>query len=440
MRGVLEEISNTINSDPDIRQVNMLLGMDTPVLAWVDDVCIPAPSVSVDAQEDLLRKVLCSVIDVFQSYGLRLNFKAGKIEIVCQLRGVGSVAARRRLFVDGSAMLQVKPDLRVRLVTLYKHLGLLYMQNLSQAHDIEVRIGRATTQFRQLSKPVLLNKCIAVPIRLQLLEALVFPMIFYGSGSWTLLNPRIFKKLDHFVTSLQRRIVGTGFWSTDRISDRWFQAMWKLPSLGLRLAKHRLLYALQMYHKAPPALLQCVLQEDHYFPCADDTWVAALRSALRWYVIMCPECPLAMTQLETEAILTWLQESPSTEPAHIRTAVKRALLQERTIHQVYQGHKSIFDFCVRIGAPMDFAPDADDPVALPHRCDECGRSFSTPQGLNAHRWTMHQQISLERKYVRSGTCLVASISGQRRGFSSIYATLDAMSTDVWHIWLTMWNP
>ena len=40
-----------------------------------------------------------------------------------------------------------------------------------------------------------------------------------------------------------------------------------------------------------------------------------------------------------------------------------------------------------------------------HQCHICTKSFAAVQGLNAHLWTQHQHISLERKYVFSDTCL-----------------------------------
>ena len=178
-------------------------------------------------------------------------------------------------------------------------------------------------------------------------------------------------KLHHFIISLQRRIVGQGFWSDDRQTDRWFLADWKLPCLGLRLAKHRLLYALQIAKHAPQVLWNCICQEDLAMPDSDDTWLVALRRAIRWYTSVCPEHVLAHSELTPHEILEWITTAPAKEPAAIRKAVKRSILQEWNICQVYKGHKAIHQHCLSVQAPMDFAPPDDFTAAPGHKCRHC---------------------------------------------------------------------
>ena len=404
MREVLTELATKINSLEPILQVNDILQMQVPVLAWVDDVAIPVPTQHADQHIEVVQTVLNLALSVFQSYGLRLNFQPGKTEVVCQLRGNKAVALRRKVFVQDFATVPIEGGHQVRLVSMYKHLGMLYAQNLSLAHDIQARIGRASTQFRQISRTILLNRHVPTTTRLQLLDSLVLPMIFYGSGSWALLPASVFQKLHHFIVSLQRRIVGQGFWSDDRQTDRWFMADWKLPCLGLRLAKHRLLYALQIAKHAPQVLWDCICQEDLAMPDSDDTWLAALRHAIRWYTSLCPTHELAHSDLAPTAIHQWITSATAQEPAAIRNAVKRSVLQEWNICQVFKGHQAIHKHCLAVAAPMDFAPQDIPDVETTHKCPDCGKSFPTPQGLNTHRWTAHQSISLGRKYVRSGTC------------------------------------
>ena len=106
-----------------------------------------------------------------------------------------------------------------------------------------------------MSKTIFLNRRLSVPLRLKLLDDLVLPIsfsnIFYGSGSWPLLSARQFQSLASTITKWQRRIAGKGFWKEDNITDAEFRARWRIPPLAVCLAKHRLLFLLQLHRCGP---------------------------------------------------------------------------------------------------------------------------------------------------------------------------------------------
>ena len=353
----------------------------------------------------MLRQVLHILHSVFTDFGLTLNMSKGKTEALCLLRGQQAATMRRRFFVEEFANIDVGIQQPLRLVTQYKHLGILVGQNLSMDQDLAQRIGRASTAFRSMTRTLFTNRSIPIPVRLQLLEALVLPRIFYGCGAWPLLTHKQFRTLAHRIMSWQRVILGTGYWSATNWTDDHLRAKWKLMDLSIRLAKHRLLYALQLHKQANTDLWLTVLHEQAICT-SSSTWISAVQHALVWYEStsshsdrfqLLPEGP--------QRVLAWLSSADSKEPRRIRHAVRVHLAQEHAVFQAVQGHYDTHHECRLQGVQLDEPDTVLMPRKHAHQCHLCTKSFATIQGLNAHLWSQHQHISLERRYVFSDTCL-----------------------------------
>ena len=240
-----------------------------------------------------------------------------------------------------------------------------------------------------------------ISTRLKLFDALILPILFYGSGSWPLLPARLYQSFAATILKWQRRIVGDGYWNQTQSGDAEFRAYWRIPPLSVRLAKHRLLFLLQLHQHAPSLVWDLVTAEDQL---CSSSWLEAIRHALSWFGTMQADFPCwEWTQPQ---ILDWLHNAPSNMAQQIRRAVNRFLTQEQTIHHVAKMHRSIKQMCEAHGVCFDNSPFQAGGPALPdiHVCSMCSKTFSTVQGLNAHRWRQHGCISNERKYVYSGVC------------------------------------
>ena len=180
------------------------------------------------------------------------------------------------------------------------------------------------------------------------------------------------------------------------ISGAEFRAIWRLPCLSVRLAKHRLLFLLQPQRQAPTVVWDMVLAEDEY---CRSSWLHAVRHALSWLSTMSEHVP-AQDWAQAD-ILVWI---PQASPAMIRRAVSRHLTEEQTIFHAIRMHRSIHALCVEAGVGFDTPRASDAPLPGTHQCQECDRAFAAIQGLNAHRWTKHGHISQEHRFVYSGTC------------------------------------
>lgn len=334
----------------------------------------------------------------FASYGLRLNCSPGKTETIVQYRGPNAPALRRQRFIDGFGRLPVAGKINLRIVSQYTHLGIIGAQHSDMSSDLNYKIGKASSAVRSMSRALFYNRRLSVQLRLQLFDTLVLPIIFYGSGSWPLLSARQFQRLSAVITKWQRHIVGTGYWTDGNVTDAAFRAYWKIPGLAVRLAKHRLLFLFQLHKQAPLIVWDMLTAEDE---TCRTSWLHAVRHALQWLATLQTDVP--SSDCSVSKLLEWVQHTASTQMQSIRHALRRYLLQEQTAHHVVQMHQRLHNLCSQAGVEFD-NPQAEVHVGGVFSCDRCCRSFSSIQGLSAHKWKAHGLISSERRYVFSGVC------------------------------------
>jgi hypothetical protein len=272
-------------------------------------------------------------------------------------------------------------------------------QSCDIQQDLQFKLGKASAAFRSMSKTIFLNRKLEIRLRLKLLETLVLPILFYGCGAWPLLSTRQFASVSSAIVKWQRQIAGEGYWKAEQVTDAEFRARWRLPPLAVRLAKHRLLFLLQLQRHGPQVVWESITAEDEF---CRTSWLEAVRQGLQWLGTMIAD--LKDREWTCEAILTWTSQADTTMPNQIRRAVARFLTQEETIHQVARMHRDIRALCQQHGVVFDQEPMEQESLPDLFPCSMCSRAFSTIQGLNAHQWKQHGRISEERRFVYSGVC------------------------------------
>ena len=329
--------------------------------------------------------------------------QAGKTELVCQYHGPDAVACRHRRFIEHAGRLALLDGSLLHVVGQYQHLGTAFSQSLSLKAELDGRIGKAAAAFRQLSKAVFNNRRLSAKVRLQLLESLVLSIVFYGSGTWPLLNQRQFTRLAHVIVKWQRQITMEGFWRDSRVSDAELQAQWKLPVLSAQLAKHRLLYAFQVAANAPEDLITCLSAEDDVLP--GSTWCNALRHAIAWMRLQDPDGFAHEAVDSTEALFQWIHLHRHDGPPLVRRLAQRAVQQDCLMFELKKKTGQIVDACRLHGVVFDLVPEIPLTAARTEfPCHVCGQGFSSVQGLQAHQWRKHQIFSEERRYIFDTTC------------------------------------
>ena len=403
MMNVLNDILPFLHQCGPMNAAAAHLPVRSPLVTWVDDLAIPVPVLHASELDDQIIAVLGEVRRILMSYGLQLNMQAGKTELVCQYHGKDAVACRHRRFVEHVGRLALPDGTSLHVVSQYQHLGTMFSQSMSLKSELDGRIGKAAAAFRQMSKPIFNNKKLAPALRLQLLESLVLSIVFYGSGTWPLLNHRMYAKLAHVVVKWQRQIAADGYWRDDRTADHDFQARWQLPVLSARLAKHRLLYAFKMVQHAPQDLITCVTAEDE--SDGGSPWCLASRHAIDWMRLQDPH-NFAHAPVDTPAtLIQWLHDHRHDGPHLVRRLARRATKQDHLVLELKQKTRQIYDAYRLQGVVFDQLPE--EPLTASttmFTCGICGLGFGSVQGLQAHRWRKHQIFSEERRYVYDTTC------------------------------------
>ena len=320
MSSLLKELQMALHQLPLLQQANCFLECPSPTVAWVDDIALPLPCLQASDLDALLESAMSEIHRVFRGYGLRLNCTAGKTEAIVQYRGTGAPERRKARFIDGYGRLDIPGHDPLHIVTHYTHLGIVVAQSCDLRQDLRVKVGKASAAYRSMNKTIFLNRCLGIPLRLKLLDALVLPIIFYGSGSWPLLSARQFQFLASTITKWQRQIAGKGFWKEDNVTDAEFRACWRIPPLAVRLAKHRLLFLLQLHRCGPQVVWDLVTAEESF---CRSSWFDAVRQALTWLSTMIPDFPIL--EWTSEEILRWVHEASPQTPNQIRRAVARFL-------------------------------------------------------------------------------------------------------------------
>ena len=402
MTALIAELQTLLADQPQIQAAYQVLEMTYPIVAWIDDLAVPIITIKASQLVQVANEILQKISDICRSFGLVLNLQPKKTEAVVAFRGDDAAAQRRKWFGEHQGVLhQADGNPILRCVPSYEHLGTMYTADGAIASELQHRMNKAKNAHHQVRKPILANKHIPSHIRLKLLEGLILPVMFHGSGNWPLLSQRQLTRLHGVYMKWIRAIVGNGCWTTDMMSDQQVLLLWRLPSIPLRLAKMRLLFAFHFIQACPAAIVEAVTASAEH----SASWIPALRQALQWMRTMAPELiAWDPSHAPLSAIMDWLHAHRDDGPRLVRRLFHRALSQGYVVGKAVQHHwrlRACFLGVERI--PSRHPPVAD--VILQHyECRLCMKTFSTLHQLQVHQWLAHEQVSDERSFMHNTTC------------------------------------
>ena len=345
---LIHDVQQAVNALPDMMHARSILGMDAPILSWADDIAIPMMATTASQLPHVVAKVTGIVYDACQTRGLSLNFKPGKTEVVCTFRGKDSAAVKRQHLVENLGHLQLThPDVLLRIVGNYEHLGTQFQQSGSITHEINVRIGKAHSAMQSIKKTILGNRKISVQARIRLVEALIVPVLMHGSGNWPVLNRHTFLKLQRVLMTWFRSIANDGHWSDHQSKDRDFLAQWSIPDLKARLNKARLLYGFQMMQHAPSQIVDFVSAVDGF---DDKEWMFALRDAIHWASTIDETLQEGvLVDMTTESVFQWLSMHALHGPQTVRRCLKKHVALEKQMYDIRILHLDLVSIAQRGG-------------------------------------------------------------------------------------------
>eukprot|EP00435_Cladocopium_sp_Y103_P065310 s1878_g27.t1 len=359
MTRLIRDLQQVLQHDQRLQMAHLRLGLTTPMVAWIDDIAIPILTEAASDLAPVTAWALEQAAEVCSAYGLKLNFQPTKSEAVLTFRGEGASECRKYWCTEcqGCVPCPTIPD-HLRCVSTYEHLGVIFQADGGISAELQHRVSRAVQAHHQVRKQILHNKHVSCQTRLKLFEGLIVPVLFYGAGAWPLLNHRQLQKIHGVVLRWTRSIIGNGFWASDMLSDQQLLFAWKLPSVALRLAKMRLLYAFHLIRVGPQIILD-VITATHQHP---GSWFHALRQAMTWLRTM-DSTLFSWHPLEAsvEEVIQWIHDFSATGP-RLCTCPSRAI--SLGLESLFRWHCSAVGFFAKpffsSRGPSYSAPVIDD--------------------------------------------------------------------------------
>ena len=152
-------------------------------------------------------KKLEAITAFFAKFGLKLNFRPKKTEIIFTARGreAGDMADVISLDVAGDSFLQCRAQ-KVRIVSDYIHLGSCIQA--SGALGVEVARGTHDAQaaYLALAKRAVGAQETSTQTRVSLSKSLILSKLIYGAEAWGEITPGQMAKLEAHMTRVYRMI------------------------------------------------------------------------------------------------------------------------------------------------------------------------------------------------------------------------------------------
>eukprot|EP00438_Fugacium_kawagutii_P003418 Skav211332 [mRNA] locus=scaffold3120:141185:146842:- [translate_table: standard] len=408
MLDVAEELRTWLASDAELQSIAKECDIVIEPILWSDDLAIPWASRTASALAPSIGRLMRVIKGMFRSRGFALNMDRGKTSVILTHRGKGAPDCRAQFLQADSAMLECAPSaddmepLLLPVVSKYKHLGTYISENHSLEQEINVRIGIAQQTFASMSRAVFCNRHLALPVRVRLYRTLVESRLYFGLGAWATPTPAQLSRLQAAVLRFLQKILRLPLETRASMSAQEVFVRTGIAQPRVRLALDRLLYARRFFQHAPDFVIHMVMKEDQFLQSS--SWLHGVCMDLRWVEEVRPGSLPSGWEQDLTDFFDWIQNPTTPWKGLLRQVWFRHLKQEEIGLRTLQTHKQIFRDLRLCGAEFDPSPFVDlDQLDLCFQC-ECGKSFSTGQGLATHRRKVHGRYSEEHHLLQGSCC------------------------------------
>ena len=203
-----------VKADLELLGMQLAVGRATEVASpagWADDLAFFTPIVAPTELAGAISVIVRTFEHHGRNIGVHTNFKPGKTEVVCVVRGKGSDSVRRSLFSKQNPTISVELTsgacVDVRLVESYLHLGGFVAQNGSPLLDVKTRRNGVRHVLHRLQVTLLKNAELTLCEKRQLLVSLVVRKFAFGAGSWVLQTRAELLAFRSAVMSIYRQVL-----------------------------------------------------------------------------------------------------------------------------------------------------------------------------------------------------------------------------------------
>ena len=349
-------IAWTGQNTPHPDEETTFLGPLLPV--WADDLAL---AMSHDSPQELLQLLPQVANDVLHSLavsGLQPNMKPGKTEVLVDLKGRGSLQARRDLMHQDYKFHLQSPLIAepLRAVGSYRHLGTIIQLGGRTSRDVQTKFAIAHETVTRYKAQIFSNRQMNIGAKTQLFNSLVMSAIVFNAATWQTRTKGQQKQIVAGFDRLHKRIAVMHF---GKQALEWSQAQvysaLQLPTTEVLLRVARLRYLAQIVRVGQPHLW---LMED---------WA-------------------------TNRMLPWKRL--------LRRAQARAIAYHRRVHEWEQWHKWTLDYLcehAELQAPEELRTEE-------YFCLCCVRAFASPAALAVHAFKTHARRNVTRHFVDGLQC------------------------------------
>ena len=280
------------------------------------------------------------------------------------------------------------------VVDSYRHLGTIAVANAKPGPEISFRTAKAQAALKPLRRKLFSNPTIALPVRRNLLRALVVSKFVFSSCAIIL------------QAGVHRRQWCRSYVLLWRALCRWFQVeqaphsyqvlhVAAATSPLLSLAQARASYLSRVFRHGPPALLHLLMV--HWLEAPSQSWLGQFAVDVQAVtsLVSAPELS-AGRKGPVEVVLEGLHAEPAWWLGKIKTAIR--LFSEEVQAWVNMRADGL-------AQPSSPPVPSDDEELLPYVCEHCSARFRLRKHVAAHAAKAHGVTSPTRHYAFVPYCL-----------------------------------
>ena len=405
MADVSKEINAWLADQAEFQGILADADIGAECVVWADDLALPLATRQAHALPDLIATSLQHVHKVFLKRGFLLNLNKGKTSVVATFKGSGAAEMRKQYQLNDHPGLWVQlgtQEAFIHFVAHYKHLGTIFSASHTLDMEISTRLGLARSAFAQLAAPVLCNRHLPVHTRLQMYRTLVESRLYFGLGAWAPLTMRQTARLQTAVWNMLKRVLRLSKeeHTSLTVADVFQRAGHSPPRA--RIALDRLLYAQKLWQHGPPMLQHLLHREEALRP---DSWMHGLKYDLAWLHDLEPDAPPCLrSRADLSDVFDFWQAGGRQWKLRVKRAWTRYQMQEGMCNTLFGMHKSFFKILLQHGGSFQPEPFQGQAETRKEFHCQCGRTFSTQQGLACHRRQMHHEFAPEHSMLVGETC------------------------------------
>ena len=371
--------------------------LDVLMPLWADDLALAIRAPDPELLIQQLKAVSGELFDGLISAGLTPNFRAGKTEVLLDIRGQGSLAMRRTLHSAEHKLIIPSrfEDYKLQSVGTYKHLGTWLQVGAGLARDVQTKFAAAHSLLTKYKNQIFTNRKLPLIQKKRLFESLVLSTIVYNAAIWRHRNMRQAAQIESSFTKLYKRIAAMHFghialdWGRTKVIEEY-----GLPSHEEILCQARLRYLEQLTRIGEPQLW-ALLQED-------EQWRRQVFEDLDWARVYCDDFPdFDCNPQDWDRLLEWIKASPVRWKRLLKKMMARCASARAITFHWKTWHAVLMVEVIKDGYAQKPRNQCHECM---HYCLKRRKVYSRRAFLAAHAFKCHARVNKVRLYVQGTGC------------------------------------